>query len=317
MKQAIFTFLHIGGWISCLVGSYNREFDMAIIGIIMIFSSFIIDIILPESNSQKVDEKEEQKEQFNRNILNKTLQIKADELSVLPRQPIQKDFISEREYKAWAKVIITEIKSYNTIVDLLILSNKTEDIKYSDLLNCREWKFKRLKILVRDGFKCVDCGYKSKSNHVHHLYYIKDEFPWSIDSYGLCTLCNDCHKNRHQNSTIEIFKYENHKLTEANNFNEILFCSRCNGTGYLPQFNHVQYGICFKCQGGSINSSIFIRRLNNFFNHEIDYYNVEELNNNILEYVYSIDMRTYNMFKDVYVSNQYNNNDSYADDLPF
>lgn len=26
-------------------------------------------------------------------------------------------------------------------------------------------------------------------------------------------------------------------------------CVRCNGTGYLPQFKHVENGICFKCRG--------------------------------------------------------------------
>lgn len=27
-------------------------------------------------------------------------------------------------------------------------------------------------------------------------------------------------------------------------------CDRCGGTGHLPQFNHVEGGICFKCRGG-------------------------------------------------------------------
>lgn len=26
-------------------------------------------------------------------------------------------------------------------------------------------------------------------------------------------------------------------------------CSRCNGSGYLPQYAHVERGICFKCRG--------------------------------------------------------------------
>lgn len=26
-------------------------------------------------------------------------------------------------------------------------------------------------------------------------------------------------------------------------------CTRCNGTGRLPQFNHIEGGICFKCRG--------------------------------------------------------------------
>ena len=28
----------------------------------------------------------------------------------------------------------------------------------------------------------------------------------------------------------------------------IVCCSRCSGTGYLPQYNHIQAGVCFKCR---------------------------------------------------------------------
>ena len=27
------------------------------------------------------------------------------------------------------------------------------------------------------------------------------------------------------------------------------WCDRCNGTGFLPQYQHIQNGICFKCRG--------------------------------------------------------------------
>ena len=26
-------------------------------------------------------------------------------------------------------------------------------------------------------------------------------------------------------------------------------CERCSGSGYIPKFNHVEGGICFKCRG--------------------------------------------------------------------
>ncbi len=29
------------------------------------------------------------------------------------------------------------------------------------------------------------------------------------------------------------------------NFN----CDRCSGSGFIPKFNHVKGGICFKCRG--------------------------------------------------------------------
>lgn len=32
-------------------------------------------------------------------------------------------------------------------------------------------------------------------------------------------------------------------------------CNRCNGSGYLRQFNHVEGGVCFKCRGaGTVKS---------------------------------------------------------------
>lgn len=29
-------------------------------------------------------------------------------------------------------------------------------------------------------------------------------------------------------------------------------CSRCLGRGHLPQYNHVEGGICFKCRGNKV-----------------------------------------------------------------
>jgi hypothetical protein len=26
-------------------------------------------------------------------------------------------------------------------------------------------------------------------------------------------------------------------------------CDRCNGSGYIPRYNHIENGICFKCRG--------------------------------------------------------------------
>ena len=29
-------------------------------------------------------------------------------------------------------------------------------------------------------------------------------------------------------------------------------CPRCGGTGYLPQYRHIENGICFKCRGAKV-----------------------------------------------------------------
>ena len=38
---------------------------------------------------------------------------------------------------------------------------------------------------------------------------------------------------------------------KASKESEVVFvaCPRCGGTGYLPQYSHIEGGICFKCRG--------------------------------------------------------------------
>ncbi len=31
-----------------------------------------------------------------------------------------------------------------------------------------------------------------------------------------------------------------------------IICNRCSGTGVLPQFRHIEAGICFKCRGKKV-----------------------------------------------------------------
>jgi hypothetical protein len=39
--------------------------------------------------------------------------------------------------------------------------------------------------------------------------------------------------------------------SELNKTNTIT-CNRCGGSGRLPQYNHVENGICFKCRGEGV-----------------------------------------------------------------
>ena len=144
---------------------------------------------------------------------------------------------------------------------LLDLLDQTplESINYSMLLSCFEWKFKRFKILVRDNFQCQDCYEKSSELHVHHNYYIKDSMPWEIDSLALTSLCRQCHSKRHEKENIKVYKEYNGKLIITSH--SYLKCPRCNGTGYLPQYKHVEDGICFLCDGNVLSGTIFSDRL--------------------------------------------------------
>lgn len=77
---------------------------------------------------------------------------------------------------------------------------------YKEKLQLPEWKAKRQEILKRDDCKCQSCGYKSKSNHVHHSIYYPDTEPWEYDNHLLITLCDDCHD---QEEFLKAFDHDN------------------------------------------------------------------------------------------------------------
>lgn len=82
--------------------------------------------------------------------------------------------------------------------------------------------------------------------NIHHKYYIEGKKPWQYSNDALVTLCEECHKKRHQNTDIPLYK--SNKILIAN----LKECDRCGGSGYLPQYSHVQHGVCFKCGGEGV-----------------------------------------------------------------
>lgn len=78
---------------------------------------------------------------------------------------------------------------------------------YSEKLLDPRWQKKRLEILNRDGFKCLDCGDADSTLHVHHRYYISGRHPWEYPDFCFKTLCKDCHKSipDYQEQNREIF----------------------------------------------------------------------------------------------------------------
>ncbi len=88
------------------------------------------------------------------------------------------------------------------------------------------------------------CGIKGLN--VHHNYYIMGNKPWEYANDALITLCQDCHCKRHNDAKVPLYT-NNHHLIKY-----LIPCSRCDGSGYLPQYNHVENGICFKCGGEGV-----------------------------------------------------------------
>jgi hypothetical protein len=59
------------------------------------------------------------------------------------------------------------------------------------------WQKKRLEILKRDEFNCVNCGEDNNTLHVHHYYYNKNTKIWDYENDNLVTLCELCHDSWH------------------------------------------------------------------------------------------------------------------------
>lgn len=85
-------------------------------------------------------------------------------------------------------------------------------MKYTQQLLTKNWKTKRTEILRRDKFTCQVCG--SKSNlHVHHTHYFKGCKAWEYENIWLVTLCETCHSNEHEVTSIPVEEdNDNHYL---------------------------------------------------------------------------------------------------------
>lgn len=66
-------------------------------------------------------------------------------------------------------------------------------MSYSDLLRDPRWQRKRLEIMQRDDFTCLECGDRTTTLNVHHTYYAKGRKPWEYENESLRTLCETCH----------------------------------------------------------------------------------------------------------------------------
>jgi tetratricopeptide (TPR) repeat protein len=207
----------------------------------------------------------------------------------------------------WIKNKTEEIFKFNSILHL-INNEQINNIKYFDLLNCFEWQFKRFKILFRDKFKCVDCNELSERLHVHHTYYLKDALPWEIEDDGLVSLCKKCHRKRHDREIIKVYQKNDNRFNEVNYYFSI--CPRCNGTGHLPQFNHVENGICFLCFGNILPKTIFSERLNQINNNKNLY------NENLNEFIEFTDNISIDYFEK-FILNKIYFDKSKIEDLPF
>lgn len=68
---------------------------------------------------------------------------------------------------------------------------------YAERLKDPRWQRKRLEIMNRDSFACMECKSDTKTLHVHHKEYRSGAEPWDYPDENFETLCDGCHENRH------------------------------------------------------------------------------------------------------------------------
>ncbi|MBB6611105.1 HNH endonuclease [Pontibacter sp. Tf4] len=90
---------------------------------------------------------------------------------------------------------------------------------------------------------------------VHHKRYVQNRLPWEYDNEDLIVLCNYCHKQEHDNTEILVFD------ELGNNIKDYGKCGKCGGTGYIPEYNQVQGGVCFPCHGAGVNILLINKKL--------------------------------------------------------
>ena len=82
------------------------------------------------------------------------------------------------------------------------------------------------------------------SLNTHHKYYVDGRRAWEYSDNELISLCSKCHSIVHQEAPVDYFTDES-KTQKL----DLTPCYRCGGTGYFPQWRHIESGICFRCWG--------------------------------------------------------------------
>lgn len=107
----------------------------------------------------------------------------------------------------------------------------------------RQWYDKRPRLVFY--YSGESTNYRLGQLNIHHKYYISGKRAWEYDNDVLTTLCYDCHKEVHKKDIVEV-------RAAANSYTKSRFaknCEKCEGTGYLPEFSHIDNGVCYPCDG--------------------------------------------------------------------
>ena len=140
---------------------------------------------------------------------------------------------------------------------------------YDEQLGSVLWIRLREAALSRNDGKCEHCS--RRATEVHHKQYIYGRKAWEYALIFLQSLCRVCHSLAHAQPIPVIDELG---VTIGALPTKCFPCERCKGTGNLPEFNHIQHGICFKCVGagfiaGELNR--FISEKESFKNKDLPF----------------------------------------------
>jgi 5-methylcytosine-specific restriction endonuclease McrA len=190
---------------------------------------------------------------ININGLDKNIFLKAGIKNVYSKYLKENSIIYSRENVSWKNEVvgfrnptqaeIKIIKDFNN-KHLKIISeftqNNNENHFSKRLENLKNETSSKLKIYENEDK--INWIFKS-GLHIHHTYYISGKKAWEYKDEALITLCYSCHEKLHRNEFINVYNNEFELIGKYK------YCLRCHGAGTFPEFNHIQSGICFRCNG--------------------------------------------------------------------
>jgi hypothetical protein len=159
--------------------------------------------------------------------------------------------------KSYSKTILINKalnETQNTVLPVSNDKDKFVVMDFNEYFNQIKIEFEQYMISVlkeEENWKSLNWDYIFGLN-VHHKCYRSGKNPWEYDNSDLITACELCHTKIHES--------HNNKVPVFDDNNDIISyftpCSRCNGVGMLPEYIHVQAGICFRCNGAQYDELI-------------------------------------------------------------
>lgn len=118
---------------------------------------------------------------------------------------------------------------------------------YSEQLRDPRWQKKRLEILQRDKFTCVNCGSEINELNVHHKTYINGRDVWDYPNSLLITLCSDCHSNLHFGRELIDSVLSEFSISQLHTIHNILYNLSSMDCNKVDLFDKILSGYKYMC----------------------------------------------------------------------